>query len=352
MTTPDLLSALFGVPSIATAPPPPVTPAPLSPDDQMRLFGITTQQKIQAYRGRLSDALFYHVKPVAYSGHAIEVARALQDALFSHATLDVARDPQRNTEGGYSNSGREDAWRLYLGIPQQHETFGVSGYRPSHSTDTAATYFKINHFADQIHLTDALAPETVQRLIRSIDSSGSKTFSAFDGLHFTDPGVMGHYQWTRGEDKNGHYLAYYDIWDLDAPGASHVGHPYEIYDRIYYNPKTYRIIAQPNEKDKPHDIYIDPQREVTVLPPLTEQLFQQWAKKNKITDVDDPDSHYDYRGFWLEHGDAPVRFGVDHFPDTFKQHGHPTFSVESQYSNGPRDGGRWIGEKFIPAGAP
>lgn len=37
-----------------------------------------------------------------------------------------------------------------------------------------------------------------------------------------------------------------------------------------------------------------------------------------------------------------------HWPDTFKQHGHPTFSVESQYSKGPNDGGRWNGDVYVP----
>lgn len=89
--------------------------------------------------------------------------------------------------------------------------------------------------------------------------------------------------------------------------------------------------------------------ETTGLQPADEDQFQRWAKARGITDVDAPDSHYDYRGFWKERGNAPVQFGVDHFPDTYKQHGHPTFSVESKYSTGPYDGGRWEGETFTPA---
>jgi hypothetical protein len=91
--------------------------------------------------------------------------------------------------------------------------------------------------------------------------------------------------------------------------------------------------------------------ETTVLAPEQEVFFRQWAKANGITDVDDPWSRYDYRGYWQEHGSAPMRFGTDHFTDTYKQHGHPTFSQESKYSAGPHDGGRWQGESFIPPGA-
>jgi hypothetical protein len=93
--------------------------------------------------------------------------------------------------------------------------------------------------------------------------------------------------------------------------------------------------------------------ETTSLTPSEETRFQSWARSNKITDVDKPNSFYDYRGYWKEHGDQPVKFGVDHFPDTYKQHGHPTFSVESKYSKGPSDGGHWQGDQFIPiAGDP
>ena len=89
------------------------------------------------------------------------------------------------------------------------------------------------------------------------------------------------------------------------------------------------------------------QDEITHLSPEEENNFREWARKNNINDVDHPDSHYDYRGYWKETNGAPHRIG-DHFPDTYKQHGHPTFSVESKYSSGPNDGGRWNGDKFVP----
>ena len=89
--------------------------------------------------------------------------------------------------------------------------------------------------------------------------------------------------------------------------------------------------------------------EVTHLDPNEESSFQNWIKQNGITDLDHPDSHYDYRGFYKATKGAPHPPGSQlHFPDTFKQHGHPTFSVESQYSKGANDGGRWEGDKFIP----
>jgi hypothetical protein len=89
--------------------------------------------------------------------------------------------------------------------------------------------------------------------------------------------------------------------------------------------------------------------ETTALAPDQEAAFQQWAQASGIGDVDHPDSHYDYRGLFLAVHGQPIPMSADrHFPDTFKQHGHPTFSVESQYSTGPYDGGTWNGEEFVP----
>lgn len=96
-----------------------------------------------------------------------------------------------------------------------------------------------------------------------------------------------------------------------------------------------------------------PAPEVTPLAPVEDVRFKEWAKANQITDVDHPESRYDYRGYWKDvaskgadqrktYSDGP------HFPDTYKQHGHPTFSIESKYSKGAHDGGRWNGETYIP----
>ena len=88
--------------------------------------------------------------------------------------------------------------------------------------------------------------------------------------------------------------------------------------------------------------------ETTKLTAAQEPRFRQWLVNNHVRDLDHPDSHYDYRGAFLAGvGRGPGEYG--HFPDTFKQHGHPTFSEESQYSKGPGDGGTWNGETFIPA---
>lgn len=89
-----------------------------------------------------------------------------------------------------------------------------------------------------------------------------------------------------------------------------------------------------------------PRGETTLLSAEEEARFQEWGRANGIRDLNDDRANYDYRGFWRETGGSPVKRG-DHFPDTYKQHGHETFSNESKYSRGGLDGGRWLGEDFV-----
>ena len=86
-------------------------------------------------------------------------------------------------------------------------------------------------------------------------------------------------------------------------------------------------------------------QETTTLSKEEEARFRQWVVSNKIADWDW--APYDYRGYFKETNGAPIRFGIDHFTDKFKRHGHESFSAESQYSRGPQDGGQWIGETLI-----
>jgi hypothetical protein len=61
----------------------------------------------------------------------------------------------------------------------------------------------------------------------------------------TSAGVMGNYKISRGVDEKGHFISYYDKWKLDIgpeKNGGFIGKPFEIYDRIYYNPETFEPI--------------------------------------------------------------------------------------------------------------
>lgn len=76
---------------------------------------------------------------------------------------------------------------------------------------------------------------------------------------------------------------------------------------------------------------------LTKLDPEREKTFQSWyGRTAKQLGLDkDPDNYqhyYDYRGFYKEFGDVPMESG-QHFTDTYKLPGHPTFSTQSKYAS-------------------
>lgn len=98
----------------------------------------------------------------------------------------------------------------------------------------------------------------------------------------------------------------------------------------------------------------------TTLNKKREAEFQDWYSKiAKILNLDsNPDNQehgYDYRGYWLENRKKDIDYSSPefHFPDTWKQPWHETFSNESQYANmkygiNPESVGHWEGETFVP----
>lgn len=92
---------------------------------------------------------------------------------------------------------------------------------------------------------------------------------------------------------------------------------------------------------------------VTELNDRREKKFQDWyANAATALGLDpNPDAYehaYDYRGYWLNNRDADVSSPDFHFPDTWKQPHHPTFSDESIYAKGHEGVGHWDGERFVP----
>lgn len=159
---------------------------------------------------------------------------------------------------------REDAWRLYLGLPQESNTFRVSVHVPSRGTENKP-YFSVNKIEDdpESFLTTIV---DINRLgLRNDESSSSSplknVLGAIEGnggaMQIDDQfaGVMGRFTLSKGRDSQGPYISYYDRWDLDPTNPSgsrmkladrvvdSLGRPFEIYGRIYYDPKTWRVIT-------------------------------------------------------------------------------------------------------------
>lgn len=194
----------------------------------------------------------------------------------------------------------DDAWRMYLGLPQKDNTFGISDFQPKNSKDDKY-YYKINGFwndfasflkdrdwyldKDFQEFVDAMKGEArnQEELEKAVDDwvmsdkekqigeyikkgiplpeGGMKGYIEFlrsqpgqkiavesetrSGEHKED--IMFHYTVACGQDEKGYYIAYYDKWDLasffaENPLTRGVGRPFEIYDRLYYDPTTFEII--------------------------------------------------------------------------------------------------------------
>ena len=91
-------------------------------------------------------------------------------------------------------------------------------------------------------------------------------------------------------------------------------------------------------------------------PPRVDNGFDKWYQYVSTTlgldpNPDDPEHHYDYRGYYDDLVKQGKQYEVIpegfHFPDTYKLPGHPTFSVESKYYKPGMDAGHWEGDKFI-----
>ncbi len=162
--------------------------------------------------------------------------------------------------------GREDAWRMYLGLKQEHGTFSISDYKPAVGQEDKY-YFSINRFWESLGMGFVPAEYAAQ-----MKEDERKEINHFLGRDFNDGGmqgiimmlshipgnkmidedqnhnswIMGHFTLGLGKDEKGSYLYYYDKWDLaskfvDNPVMKGVGRPYEIYDRLYYDPATFQV---------------------------------------------------------------------------------------------------------------
>lgn len=202
--------------------------------------GITETQRQLGYKGLISDAMYQNVDPYGYEHHGLQILKGLKQAIQSQAIPDTVPDRSKEdlksrTVGYLDRRGaREDAWRLYLGLPQKHDTFDISAFKPENSQDQKP-YFSLKQ--TRIAFSDTFV---IKNILATLDDAKTNKIVSQDAF----PNVMGYYTLSKGKDKAGLYISYYDKWDLDKSGAELAGHPYEIYDRVYYDPKTYKPIPE------------------------------------------------------------------------------------------------------------
>lgn len=224
---------------------------------QMKRNGITDDQR-KAYIPGVSELVYRGVEPYSY-----EIDWALENFIPNalHGRDDYKNAYLNNLH--FTNlqiNSREDAWRMYLGLPQKNDTFGISHYRPAKSKEDKY-YYKLNHFLEGYMLgkgfqnTKNIKKESIKFILEHIEQIKGLPGGAYDGDANT---VMGVYKLDKGKDVEGYYISYCDKWDLDfediskigAMTTSVIGKSFEIYDRIYYNPDTLEIIEPQTEPEE------------------------------------------------------------------------------------------------------
>jgi hypothetical protein len=229
---------------------------------EMAKSGITSEQR-SAYKPGVSEVLERGVYPYGASYMAehglARRLKAIPDNLINGR--DAGRTPV--------SPQRSDAFRLYLGLPQQHGTFEVSDYRPTETVkggEHPAYYFKLRDgfspiLKNKASEFESLSDEDVAQVEADTRTAGplddsSEAAAAIrlivsdakargNRVTDTDPNdVMGNYALSVGRDSRGPYISYHDRWDLEYPINGKLidttaGRPFELYDRLYYDPKTF-----------------------------------------------------------------------------------------------------------------
>ena len=166
--------------------------------------------------------------------------------------------------------GLSDLYRYYGGLPLQNNILQYSKTAPTDAKDKDAKYISINK--DQVFLDEVWKNYLrVKSGNLSTTSQGDKEQKVKDGVwrvsgyssggpdhHRTKKqgnahhsNAIGRYKLSEGKDDKGHFIQYYDKFDQGTgsgdfgdsiydfvEGVTDARKPFEIYDRIYYNPQT------------------------------------------------------------------------------------------------------------------
>lgn len=220
---------------------------------ELAVDGITEEQRFSGYKAGISELLFRGVQPDMADYKTLErVGRFIPNVIVN--TGGMRNDQLADTDTRLPLEERKrqvrlarndaDAWRLYLGLPQKYETFGISDYKPVKETENKY-YYRIEKFLENYQSAHPNENPILSLLafIKSMKAQGKKAVRLD-----SECSIMGQYTLDCQQDKNGCYISYYDCWDLlgtaaiDNPLIKGVGEAYEIYDRIYYNTKTFDVI--------------------------------------------------------------------------------------------------------------
>lgn len=179
----------------------------------------------------------------------------------------VKNDDQRNKRT--NNVRRDDANRVYVGLPQLRGTFDQSTYEPSVKDEgifsKVAKYLPDFNFFPGNFESNSKKDKRIYKINNPEQLAYIKELANNPELFdekgvFIDKdnvsGIMGNYKVSKGKDEKGDYLSYYDKWDLEPFRNTKlpfiedisipIGNSYEVYDRVYLNDNS----VKPTKKSK------------------------------------------------------------------------------------------------------
>jgi len=157
----------------------------------------------------------------------------------------------------YSEAG----WSKYLGQDEFQNYIRESEYAPSSAQDTGAKYSTYVNPETNRSLGDSLYDWYKEK--RSSNEEIKYPYAANEASGFPEGSALGTFKIDKGRDEIGDYLSVYDEYDFNLPGAeffgveSIFGKPFEVYDRMYYNPETGKRVMPQEVKEKSFESELD-----------------------------------------------------------------------------------------------
>jgi len=203
------------------------------------------QEAGEKYPSFLAKRLYDSVTPIGYDvNHAVKEILAGEKQPFMWDGKPQTWETFGNNldmsdeQADYIRNSSQDAWGMYLGIPQEYDTFKESSYQPSIGHDNNDKYFAFNY--DDDIWDHALLYNTFDETFKENNPNG-KIIEDTGAGGFT----LNNYKIDKGydEDVDLPYISYSDKFDFNIPimgssipGEKIIGNPFDIYGRMYYDP--------------------------------------------------------------------------------------------------------------------
>ena len=136
--------------------------------------------------------------------------------------------------------------RRYADAESESGSFEPSPYQPSEAEDPDAKYQRLAAGGWERALTRFPGRTEADRIQNAIQVVHQPQHGGRMPMQGDQQGLftLANYTLGAGSDERGQYLSMYDRWDLNQPLEGVVGTPFDIYDRLYYDPETFQRIPE------------------------------------------------------------------------------------------------------------